>query len=187
MLTPSDSPLVWIDCEMTGLDRDRDVILQICCYITDSHLNLLEESGFETVIHHPQSVLDGMGEWCQRTHSQTGLTSRVLASTTTPGAAAAALLAYIKKHVPEPRRALLAGNSVHADKSFLEKEYREVVEWLHYRIVDVSTVKEAARMWCSAEIRGNVPEKKETHEARMDILESIEEMRYYKKCLFDGR
>ncbi|KAL4954499.1 ribonuclease H-like domain-containing protein [Aspergillus filifer] len=185
-LTRSTDPLVWIDCEMTGLDPSTDQILQICCFVTDAKLNLLDTTGFETVIHVPQSALDSMSQWCIDTHGRTGLTARVQNSTVTPESAAADLLAYIKRYVPRPRAALLAGNSVHADKAFLAcGPYAAVLEWLHYRIVDVSTLKEMVRRWGDDQVLKNVPEKKEVHEAREDILESIEEMKYYRSVLFN--
>ncbi|GIC87090.1 oligoribonuclease [Aspergillus udagawae] len=184
-LERSTDPLVWIDCEMTGLNPETDTILQICCYITDANLNLLDPAGFETIIHHDRSVLESMSPWCVDTHGRTGLTAAVLASTTNPAAAAASLLAYIQRYVPHPRTALLAGNSVHADKMFLAKEpYKAVLEWLHYRILDVSAFKEAARRWGGETLLREVPPKKEVHLAREDILESIEEMRFYKERLF---
>lgn len=170
---------------MTGLNSDTDSILQICCFITDAHLHLLEPTGFETVIHHPKHTLDTMSPWCVDTHGRTGLTAAVLSSTTTSEAAAADLLSYIRKYVPQPRTAVLAGNSVHADKAFLARgPYASVLEWLHYRILDVSAIKEAARRWGSEELLGAVPAKREVHLAKDDILESIEEMRFYKERLF---
>ncbi|KAI9371892.1 ribonuclease H-like domain-containing protein [Aspergillus egyptiacus] len=184
-LPRSSDPLVWIDCEMTGLDPKTDQILQICCFITDAQLNLLDPTGFETVIHQPQSLLDSMSQWCVDTHGRTGLTARVQNSTVTPEAAAAELLAYIQRYIPEPRTAMLAGNSVHADRAFLAcGPYAAVLEWLHYRIVDVSTIKEVVKRWGGEEMLLGVPAKKEVHEAREDILESIEEMRYYRRVLF---
>lgn len=116
---------------------------------------------------------------------QTGLTSRVLASTTNAETAAQLLLEYIKKYIPQPKTALLAGNSVHVDKEFLAREMPGVIEHLHYRILDVSSIKEAARRWCLTDDLGVVPEKKGMHEARMDILESIEEAQFWKGRLFD--
>ncbi|KAJ5594851.1 uncharacterized protein N7459_001059 [Penicillium hispanicum] len=184
-LARSHDPLVWIDCEMTGLDPEHDHILQICCFITDSQLRLLEPDGFETVVHQPDSTLDSMSPWCIDTHGRTGLTAAVRASTTSPRAAADSLLAYIRRYVPTSRTALLAGNSVHADKAFLARgPYAQVLEHLHYRILDVSTIKEAARRWGSDELLAQVPPKREVHLARDDILESIAEMRFYKEKLF---
>lgn len=142
------SPLVWIDCEMTGLDAKDDVILEIFCVITNGQLDILDEGGWGAVIHHPKQTLDQMGEWCTRVHGQSGLTAAVLLSTTSPEQAAHQLLSYVKKFVPKPKTALLAGNSVHADKLFLREEpYREFHDYLHYRIFDVSTIKEAANRW----------------------------------------
>jgi oligoribonuclease len=172
---------------MTGLSPTKDHILQICCFVTDSQLTLLSPTPYEAAIHVSDPVLSAMDNWCQRTHAETGLTSRVRVSETSIDRAADELLTYIKALVPAPRTGILAGNSVHVDRSFLERGCPEVVKHLNYRILDVSTVKEAVRMWCSEEVWGGVPRKEERHEAKMDILESIEEMRYYKKTLFDGK
>ncbi|KGO71983.1 Exonuclease, RNase T/DNA polymerase III [Penicillium italicum] len=171
--------------KMTGLNPETDKIIQICCFITDAQLNLLEPTGFETVINVPDSTLDAMSQWCIDTHGRTGLTAAVRASTTSPSTAADSLLAYIRQHVPVPRTALLAGNSVHADKAFLAcAPYSQVLDHLHYRILDVSSLKEAARRWGSDQMLEQVPPKREVHLARDDILESIEEMRFYKEKLF---
>lgn len=173
---------------MTGLDPETDQIIEICCLITDAQLNLLEPNGFEAVIHQPKSKLDAMSQWCIDTHGKSGLTQAVLASTTDAATAAKGLLAYIKKYVPESRTALLAGNSIHADRSFLAKgPYAPVLEWLHYRLLDVSAIKEAARRWGSDELLREAPRKREVHKARDDILESIEEVKYYRSRLFNGR
>lgn len=165
---------------MTGLDHTTDVILSISCYITDATLNLLEPSGYHAVIATPKSVLDNMSPWCIDTHGRTGLTSACLKSTTTMDVAATSLLAYIKHHVHDPRVALLAGNSVHVDKLFLlQSPWTEIVEYLHYRILDVSAIKESLRRWCSESVLMEAPQKKLVHSAREDVLESIEEARYY--------
>ncbi|KAJ5103631.1 hypothetical protein N7532_004160 [Penicillium argentinense] len=184
-LSRSSDPLVWIDCEMTGLDPETDQILQICCFITDAQLQLLEPNGFEAVVHQPDSTLDTMSPWCIDVHGRTGLTAAVRASTTSASAAADSLLAYIQRHVPAARTALLAGNSVHADKAFLVRgPYARVMEHLHYRILDVSAIKEAARRWGSDELLKQAPPKREVHLARDDILESIAEMKFYRDQLF---
>jgi len=170
---------------MTGLDSDEDTILSIACYITDSQLNLLEPDGFETIIHHDQAALDRMGAWCTTTHAASGLTAAALASTTTPAQAARDLLAYIQMHVRRPRSALLAGNTVHADKAFLRREpYAPVIQYLHHRILDVSAIKEAARRWSGDEVLEGSPRKQGLHDARADILESLEEARYYRRVIF---
>ncbi|KAF2747392.1 ribonuclease H-like protein [Sporormia fimetaria CBS 119925] len=180
----SKDSLVWIDCEMTGLDTDKDTIMSIACFVTDAALNLIDEEGFEAVIHHSKEELDQMGEWCTKHHGDSGLTQACLDSTTTAEQAAENLLSYIRKYVAEARTALLAGNSVHADKAFLVREpYRPVIDHLHYRILDVSSIKEAARRWAPVEMK-KLPKKKMLHEARADILESIEEARFYRQTFF---
>ncbi|QUC17829.1 uncharacterized protein UV8b_02070 [Ustilaginoidea virens] len=181
----TDDPLVWIDCEMTGLNPDTEEILEIYCLLTTGNLEVIDAQGFHAVIHHPASRLSQMGEWCSQTHGNSGLTSAVLSSSTTPEQAAQGLYNYITKHIPEKRRALLAGNSVHADMAFLRKKpYAKVVEHLHYRILDVSAIKEAGRRWCSRQVMAQAPKKKTRHLARDDILESIEEARYYRNAIF---
>jgi oligoribonuclease len=171
--------------QMTGLDTVKDEIIQIACYVTDHDLNLLEDEGFETVVHQSKELMDSMDNWCTRTHAKTGLTPRVLASEVTPKAAAEALFEYVQRLVPKSGKALLAGNSVHHDKVFLNKgPYSIVINHLHHRVLDVSTIKEAARRWSSDDVLRSGPKKKGTHEARQDILESIEEARYYRDVLF---
>ncbi|EEP82540.1 conserved hypothetical protein [Uncinocarpus reesii 1704] len=172
---------------MTGLDPETDHILQISCFLTDADLALLEPDGFHVTIHQPQHILSSMNPWCISTHGRSGLTAAVLASTTSPSEASEALLAYVQTYVPEPRTALLAGNSVHADRAFLAREpYKKVVDWLHYRILDVSSVKEAVRRWAGDETLRNAPAKKGAHLAKDDILESIEEMKFYRDRVFRG-
>lgn len=152
---------------------------------SDHDLNLLDNTGYEKIIHHSQEELDRMGEWCTKHHGESGLTKACIDSTTTAEEAANGLLQYIKTYVPSARTALLAGNSVHADKSFLVKApYNVVTDFLHYRILDVSSIKEAARRWASSEILKKAPKKKMLHEARADILESIEEARFYRTAFF---
>lgn len=182
----SKEPLVWIDCEMTGLNTDVDTIMSLACFITDAELNVLEPNGYEAVIEHSQSQMDAMGEWCRDHHGASGLTKACLESTTTAEQAAGELLEYIKKYAPERKRALLAGNTVHADKMFLMKEpWREAMRHLHHRILDVSAIKEAARRWAGQDVLKKSPQKAGKHEAKADILESIEEAKYYKKMFFD--
>lgn len=181
----STYPLVWVDCEMTGLDPEKETIMSIACFITDAQLKLQDEQGWETIIHHDKSTLDTMDEWCTKTHGASGLTAACIASTTTNDRAAEGLLEYIKKHVPEGRRGLLAGNSVHCDKAFLSKPpYNRITDYLSYRILDVSSLKEAARRWAPEEVLLGVPSKQLLHQAREDILESIEEAKYYREKIF---
>jgi len=181
----SIEPLVWIDCEMTGLDVENDTIMSLACFVTDHDLNLLDEEGHEAVIHHTQDQLDAMGEWCTRHHGESGLTQACLDSSTTASQAAEELLAYIQRYAPDRRRALLAGNTVHADKAFLSEEpWTKVIRHLHHRILDVSAIKEGARRWASDDVLKRSPQKAGKHEAKADILESIEEARYWREVLF---
>ena len=183
----SKHPLVWIDCEMTGLDLSKDTVMSLCCFVTDAQLNLLDETGYEAVIHHSQSQLDAMGEWCTAQHGKSGLTAACLASDKTAEQAAEELLAYVQKYCPERKKALLAGNTVHADRAFLvQQPYTPVMKWLHHRILDVSAIKEAAKRWAPIQVLKKSPQKAGKHEARADILESIEEARYYQRAFFQN-
>ncbi|KJR84084.1 oligoribonuclease [Sporothrix schenckii 1099-18] len=195
---------------MTGLDPDNDVILEIYCFITDGKLNLVkmgdavdgdkldkneaarEDPGWGAIIHVDKARLDQMDAWCTDHHGRSGLTGAVLASTMTHEEAADGLLEYIRQFIPKPRLGLLAGSSVHADKAFLRRApYDRVMDYLHYRILDVSTIKEAVKRWAPPEPEGETTRKerhKESkHRARDDILDSIAEARRYKHMLFrDG-
>lgn len=171
-------PFSW---QMTGLDPSTDSILSLACFVTDAQLSKLEPNGFEAIIHHDQRRLDQMDAWCTRTHSESGLTAACIASTMTAEQAVESLLAYIQQHVPQKRIALLAGNSIHADKSFLVKTpYDQVISHLHYRLFDVSAIKEAVRRWAPASVLEKAPQKQNKHTAKEDIEESIEEARYYR-------
>ena len=170
---------------MTGLDPEKESIMSIACFITDAQLNLQDDQGWEAIIHHEKATLDTMGEWCTRTHGETGLTAACISSRTTPDEASAGLLRYIQRHVPEKRKGLLAGNSVHADRAFLVKgPYSQVTDYLSYRILDVSTIKEAVKRWAPEEVLMGVPRKQLLHQAKEDILESIEEAKYYREKCF---
>lgn len=170
---------------MTGLNPDTEEIIEIYCIITTGNLEVMDQEGYHAVIHLPAARLDQMDEWCTRTHVNSGLTGAVLASTTTPEEAADGLYDYIKKFIPEKRKALLAGNSVHADRAFLRKRpYDKVIDHLHYRILDISAIKEAGKRWCPREVMDQAPAKKGRHLARDDILESIEEAKYYRDAIF---
>ncbi|KAF7846112.1 hypothetical protein BT93_L5229 [Corymbia citriodora subsp. variegata] len=172
---------------MTGLNLASDSIMSLACFVTDYDLNVLDEEGYEAVITHSQEQMDAMGEWCKQHHGDSGLTAACLdpAKSKSAEEAATGLLAYIQKYAPERRKALLAGNTVHADKAFLIQEpYTKVMKHLHHRIFDVSAIKEAARRWASDEIIKGSPRKTGKHEARSDILESIEEARYYRNVFF---
>jgi len=170
---------------MTGLNPEKESIMSICCFVTDAQLKVQDEKGWEAIIHHDEPTLSRMDDWCTRTHGNSGLTAACIESTVTSTQAADGLLAYIRNHVPEPRRGLLAGNSVHCDKAFLNKHpYSKVTDYLSYRILDVSTIKEAVKRWAPDDVVLEIPQKKLLHRAREDILESIEEAKYYRERCF---
>ncbi|PRW56532.1 mitochondrial [Chlorella sorokiniana] len=175
-------PLVWIDLEMTGLDVERDQILQIAVICTDGSLEE-EVEGPEITIHQPEEVLQTMNEWCVEQHGKSGLTQGCRDSTISLAEAEQQVLAFVQQHAPEPGTAQIAGNSVHVDLAFLRKHMPRLVDHLHYRIVDVSTVGELCRRWFPKEhMRG--PKKKNTHTALSDIKESIAQLKYYRRSIF---
>ncbi|KAG1746504.1 ribonuclease H-like domain-containing protein [Suillus lakei] len=184
--TPLDfnsGPMVWIDCEMTGLDPRRDKILEIAVLITDGNLELVDERGIQFVIRTDKAVLNSMDEWCRMQHGKSGLTQACMTSPHTREYAATAVLEYIKKWVPQKRIAVLAGNSVHADRSFLVEEMPEVIDWLHYRIVDVSSIKELCRRWYP-DNQAPKDALAGKHRALDDIVDSIQELSWYRRNIF---
>ncbi|XP_076606373.1 small fragment nuclease isoform X1 [Chaetodon auriga] len=173
--------MVWVDLEMTGLDIEKDQIIEMACIITDSDLNVLAE-GPNLIINQPDSLLEGMSEWCKEHHGKSGLTQAVRDSKITVEQAEYEFLSFIRQHTP-PGQCPLAGNSVHADKRFLDKYMPQFMYHLHYRIIDVSTIKELCRRWFPEEYK-MVPHKKATHRALDDIWESIKELQYYRVNVF---
>jgi oligoribonuclease len=173
--------IVWIDCEMTGLDLQADALIEVAVLVTDSELNVLGD-GVDVVIRPPQAAVDQMRDIVRTMHTTSGLLAE-LADGTTMADAQAAALAYVKQWVPEPRKAPLAGNSVATDRSFLSRDMPELEAHLHYRIVDVSSIKELARRWYPR-IYFASPEKHGGHRALADIQESIQELKYYREALF---
>lgn len=173
--------LVWVDMEMSGLDASRERILEIAVIITDAQLEVVAE-GPEIVVHQPAEVLDAMDDWNREHHGDSGLTERVRASTMLDADAEAAVLEAIAPHVPE-RGAPLAGNSVHQDRLFLARYMPKLEAYLHYRNVDVSTLKELVRRWYP-DAYAKRPTKKGTHRALQDIRESIAELQYYRQAVF---
>jgi oligoribonuclease len=172
--------LVWIDLEMTGLEPHRHVIIEIATIITDGDLNIIAE-GPALAVHQSDEALAEMDAWCVENHGKSGLTKRVKESTIDNAAAQAMTLEFIKEHVGE-RSAPLAGNSVWQDRRFLEKYMPEIDAYLHYRIVDVSSIKELLNRWYPPSYLPS--KKKNTHRALDDILESIEELKYYRETIF---
>jgi len=175
-------PLVWIDLEMTGLDLDKDVILEIAVIVTDGQLTEAIE-GPELVIGASQEQLDMMVPVVKKMHKKSGLTERVLNSEMTVRQAERQILSFVKKHVPEKGLAPLAGNSIHTDRAFLVRHMPRLVNHLHYRIVDVSTIKELTRRWMPDRL-DTAPEKDTGHRALADIRESIKELEYYRTAVF---
>ncbi len=171
--------LVWMDLEMTGLNPDTDTILEIATLITDRNLKIIAE-GPSLVVHHPQEVLDGMDEWCTEHHGASGLSARVLASDISLAEAEAQTLNFIHQHVPE-KTSPLCGNSIHQDRRFLVRHMPQLEKYLHYRNIDVSTIKELVRRWYPDL---TLPAKKGRHLALDDIRESIDELRFYRQHVF---
>jgi len=168
--------LVWIDMEMSGLVPERDRIIEVAMVVTDSALNTIAEAPVY-VIHQPDEVLDGMDSWNKSTHGKSGLIEKVRASTLADSDVEQALLAFLKQHVP-PQASPLCGNTVHQDRRFMFRYMPLLEAYLHYRILDVSTLKELARRWRPQLLAGLVKESK--HEALADVYESIAELRYYR-------
>jgi oligoribonuclease len=172
--------MVWVDLEMTGLNPDVSVIVEIATIVTESDLTIVAE-GPNLVIHQPEEVLATMSDFVRDLHARSGLLDRIRSSTTSLADAAAQTVAFLAPHVAKGT-APLCGNSVWKDRAFLERYMPSVIDLLHYRIVDVSTLKELARRWYPASLLP--PKKKELHRALDDIRESIEELRYYRASLF---
>ena len=173
--------IVWMDMEMSGLDPDRDRILEVAVLVTDGDLEIVAE-GPNLIVHQPDEVLNAMDEWNTRHHGQSGLTQRVRESTIDEAQVSAALLEFLSEHTAK-KKAPLAGNSIHQDRRFVARYLPEVEDWLHYRNIDVSTIKELASRWYPKEYAGR-PAKKGSHRAMDDLMESIEELKYYRKALF---
>jgi oligoribonuclease len=170
-----------MDMEMSGLDPDKERILEVAVLVTDGELNVVAE-GPNLILHQPDALLEAMDEWNTKHHSQSGLTKRVRESTVDESQASAAVLEFLSEHT-QKGKAPLAGNSIHQDRRFVARYLPEVEDWLHYRNVDVSTIKELARRWYPKEYAGR-PTKKGSHRAMDDLMESIEELKYYRAALF---
>jgi len=173
---------VWIDCEMTGLDLGNDLLIEVAALVTDSELNVLGE-GVDVVIGATAEQLERMPDVVREMHASSGLTDEVLASTVTLQQAQEQVLAHVREWVPERGKAPLCGNSIATDRGFLARDMAELDDWLHYRMVDVSSVKELARRWYPRAYF-NAPPKHGGHRALADILESVQELRYYRAAVF---
>ena len=174
---PNEFNLVWIDMEMTGLDPDRDRVIELAAIVTDPNLNVLAE-GPVFVIHQPDEVLDAMDAWNKGTHGRSGLIERVKASTVTEAQAADEMVAFLKQYVPAGKSPM-CGNSICQDRRFMARHMPTLETFFHYRNVDVSTLKELCRRWRPELIAGF--KKHQLHTALADIRESVEELRYYRQ------
>ena len=173
--------MVWIDCEMTGLSLRHDALIEVAALVTDSELNVLGD-GVDIVIKPPAEALETMPEVVRAMHTASGLLDE-LPGGTTPAEAEQAVLEYVRQYVKEPRKAPLCGNSVGTDRGFLARYMPALEQHLHYRIIDVSSVKELSRRWYPRAYF-NAPRKNGNHRALADIRESIAELRYYREAVF---
>jgi oligoribonuclease len=176
-----DDRLVWIDLEMTGLDVENDVIVEIACIVTDASLDALDD-GVQLVVHADADTLGRMSDFVREMHTKSGLMPEIERSPVDVAAAQQATLEYVKQHVPAASTAPLCGNSIGTDRRFLGRYMNELDEYLHYRSIDVSSLKELCRRWYPAIYRKR-PGKAEHHRALADIRESIEELRFYRAHL----
>jgi oligoribonuclease len=174
-------PLVWIDCEMTGLDLARDALVEIACVVTDSELAVVDD-GIDLVIKPLAEALDSMPEVVREMHTASGLLNE-LASGVTLAEAQEQVLSYIRAHVPQARKVPLCGNSIATDRVFIARDMPELDGFLHYRMVDVSSIKELARRWYPRAYFASPP-KHGGHRALADIRESIRELQYYRETIF---
>src|SRR3954451_4205465 len=174
--------LVWIDCEMTGLDLGKDALIEVAALVTDPDLNVLGE-GVDVVINADDALLDGMVDVVRDMHEKSGLTEAVRASKLTVADAEDLILDYITEHVPDPRTAPLCGNSIATDRGFLSRDMLRLDSHLHYRMIDVSSIKELCRRWYPRVYFGQ-PAKGLAHRALADIRESIRELQYYRRTIF---
>jgi oligoribonuclease len=178
---PESDLMVWLDLEMTGLDVVRDTIVEIAVLVTDAELEPLDD-GMDLVIHQPASALDAMDDFVRKMHEKSGLLPEIEASTVSIEEAGAAALAYVKQHVPEPRSAPLCGNSIGVDRRFLDRYLPDFDGYVHYRSIDVSSLKELCRRWYPEAYKKR-PGKAESHRALDDVRESIAELRYYRDAM----
>jgi oligoribonuclease len=173
--------LVWVDCEMTGLSLERDALVEVAALVTDYELNVLGE-GVDLVIKPPAEALEQMDDFVTDMHTSSGLLTELEAGLTLREAEEQ-VLDYVRQHVKEPRKAPLAGNTIGTDRAFLARDMTELEGWLHYRVIDVSSIKELARQWFPRAYFA-APSKAGHHRALVDIQESIEELRYYRRAVF---
>ena len=179
--TPPTDRIVWIDCEMTGLDAGVDALVEVAAVVTDSELNVLGE-GVDVLIKPPAEALEQMNDFVRTMHTTSGLLDE-LDGGTTLAEAEKIVLDYVRTWVPDPGKAPLGGNTVGTDKTFLDRDMPGLMAHLHYRIIDVSSIKELSRRWYPRAYFAS-PKKQGGHRALADILESIDELRYYREAVF---
>jgi oligoribonuclease len=175
--------LLWMDLEMTGLDVDRDAIVEIAALATDAAQLEPLDAGVSIVVHQPEDVLVGMNDFVRAMHERSGLLEEIRASSLSLAEAGARVLEYLKGHAPAPRTVPLCGNSIGMDRRFLARYLPEIEDHLHYRSIDVSSLKELCRRWYPEPFKAR-PEKTEGHRALDDIHASIAELRYYRENIF---
>jgi oligoribonuclease len=173
--------MVWADCEMTGLDLEHDALIEVAALVTDAQLNVLGE-GVDLVIKPSDAALEQMGDFVRTMHDTSGLLAE-LESGLTMTEAEERVLEYLREFVPEPRKAPLAGNTIGTDRTFIVRDMPELDAFLHYRVVDVSSIKELARRWYPRAYF-NAPKKGGGHRALADIRESVQELAYYRSVVF---
>jgi oligoribonuclease len=173
--------LVWIDCEMTGLDIEADALIEVACVVTDAELRLLDD-GIDLIIKPPVEALDQMADVVRTMHTKSGLLAD-LSGGVSLAEASEAVLSYVKQYVPEPRKVPLCGNSIATDRWFIARDMPELDAHLHYRMIDVSSIKELARRWYPRAYFAS-PAKHGGHRALADITESVQELRYYREAVF---
>jgi oligoribonuclease len=174
--------LVWIDCEMTGLDLTRDALVEVAVLVTDSELRILDD-GFDILISPPGDALESMLPVVREMHTASGLLTALESTTTSLAEATEQVLAYVRSHVPERRTAPLCGNSIGTDRAFLARDIPELDDHLHYRVIDVSSIKELCRRWYP-KVYHAAPPKTGGHRALADIADSVAELSYYRSTVF---
>jgi oligoribonuclease len=181
-MSKNDSPnLIWVDCEMTGLDIGNDALVEIAVLVTDAQLNILGE-GVDLVIRTSQEKIDGMNDFVRDMHTSSGLITEIAGGVSLEEADAA-IIEYLQKYAPDAGKSPLAGNSVYVDRGFIARDLPLLNAYLHYRTIDVSSIKELARRWYPR-VYFNAPKKTGNHRALGDIRDSIDELEYYREAIF---
>ncbi|KAH7725186.1 Smfn protein [Aphelenchoides avenae] len=174
--------IIWVDCEMTGLDVDKNRLVEIACIVTDGQLGQIAVLG-PIVIHQPPEILEDMSGWCRKTFAKNGLLDDIEKSELNEQAAERMVLDFLEEHT-EKGKCPMAGKSIHADRVFISKYMPKLADHFHHRSIDVATIKELTRRWYSKEALGKKPEKQSSHRALDDIRECIEQLAFYRERIF---